>query len=190
TGLGGIQANDIEVADFDNDGDLDVIISNFSYNSQTTQYFINNGLNIFTSQNVPFQINRANIGVLDFNNDGYMDIIEAGRNGNFIETHFLLNDSSGNFTPIQFPNVIPSNGLLEVADFNNDGKKDFILGNKTIGFEFYTGLYINASCYNKFTNVSDTACNDYTWQQTGLVYTSSGSYFDTIPSSEGCDSIL
>lgn len=35
-----------------------------------------------------------------------------------------------------------------------------------------------------------TACGSYTWAQSGLTYTASGTYTDTIPNAVGCDSII
>jgi hypothetical protein len=38
--------------------------------------------------------------------------------------------------------------------------------------------------------ITMTACNTYTWAQTGMTYTSSGIYLDTIANAVGCDSII
>ena len=35
-----------------------------------------------------------------------------------------------------------------------------------------------------------TACSSYTWPQTGLTYTTSGAYNDTVPNMYGCDSVI
>lgn len=35
-----------------------------------------------------------------------------------------------------------------------------------------------------------TACTSYTWPQTGMTYTTSGVYRDTIPNAAGCDSVI
>ncbi|MCI5058641.1 MAG: LamG domain-containing protein [Flavobacteriales bacterium] len=40
------------------------------------------------------------------------------------------------------------------------------------------------------TNLTDTVCDQYFWQSTGLTYTSTGIYYDTLVSYAGCDSIL
>ncbi|UTW63153.1 choice-of-anchor D domain-containing protein [bacterium SCSIO 12741] len=40
------------------------------------------------------------------------------------------------------------------------------------------------------SSVSVSSCEEYTWAQTGMTYTSSGSYTDTLSTSLGCDSVL
>ncbi|MCC6702579.1 MAG: lamin tail domain-containing protein, partial [Fluviicola sp.] len=45
-------------------------------------------------------------------------------------------------------------------------------------------------CTNSFSSILTTACDSYTWPQTGQTYTTSGNYNDTIPNVTGCDSII
>ncbi|MES2557049.1 MAG: T9SS type A sorting domain-containing protein [Bacteroidota bacterium] len=40
------------------------------------------------------------------------------------------------------------------------------------------------------SNLSASACETYTWAENGMMYTTSGSYNDTIPNAAGCDSII
>ncbi|WP_430406706.1 T9SS type A sorting domain-containing protein [Fluviicola sp.] len=37
---------------------------------------------------------------------------------------------------------------------------------------------------------SEVSCGSYTWAQTGMTYTASGVYMDTIPNAAGCDSVI
>jgi PKD repeat protein len=46
-----------------------------------------------------------------------------------------------------------------------------------------------ASC-TSFANVNETACNSFTSPSGNHVWTSSGTYFDTLPNAAGCDSII
>ncbi|MFN5982802.1 MAG: T9SS type A sorting domain-containing protein [Fluviicola sp.] len=43
---------------------------------------------------------------------------------------------------------------------------------------------------NTSSSSVQTACSSYTWAQTGMTYTVSGAYSDTIPNAAGCDSII
>lgn len=66
----------------------------------------------------------------------------------------------------------------------------------------YTGTILNAAgCDSVITLnltiggpsaslVTQTACSSYTWSQTGMTYTVSGAYNDTIPNMFGCDSVI
>jgi hypothetical protein len=40
------------------------------------------------------------------------------------------------------------------------------------------------------STLNETACTDYTWAQTGVTYTMSGSYLDTVPNAVNCDSVI
>ena len=40
------------------------------------------------------------------------------------------------------------------------------------------------------SSLSVSACNDYTWSENGMTYTTSGSYNDTLVNAAGCDSII
>ncbi len=52
-------------------------------------------------------------------------------------------------------------------------------------------LTLNLTINNStISTMNITACSSYTWVQNGFVYYNSGSYFDTLTSSTGCDSIL
>ncbi|MFT6167590.1 MAG: gliding motility-associated-like protein [Vicingaceae bacterium] len=43
---------------------------------------------------------------------------------------------------------------------------------------------------SRTSSIQETSCGAYTWTQTGLTYSATGLYYDTIPTALGCDSIL
>lgn len=43
---------------------------------------------------------------------------------------------------------------------------------------------------NSSSSTSVSECTNYTWPQTGVTYSSSGTYTDTVPNAAGCDSII
>ncbi len=77
----------------------------------------------------------------DWNNNGSFDLIVTGWNltqGNESRTSLYLNDGQGNFTlsDVELPGV--SEGAVELADFNNNGKLDVLItGNCNSGFMDY-----------------------------------------------------
>lgn len=56
------------------------------------------------------------------------------------------------------------------------------------GPEYYVESNPNINPSISFTTFNALACNNYNWM--GNLYTTSGTYYDTIPSSNGCDSVL
>ena len=50
---------------------------------------------------------------------------------------------------------------------------------------------LNLTITNSTTGTDvQTACNSFTWSQTGVTYTTSGTYKDTVTNTVGCDSII
>ena len=50
-------------------------------------------------------------------------------------------------------------------------------------------MKLNINC-NSYTSLNINRCNSFNWPQTGLTYTISGTYSDTLVNSFGCDSII
>ena len=108
-----------ELADFDNDGDLDILLEN----SGIIYFYSNNGFGNFTQQ-YSFAGHLGDFGDLD--GDGYLDIAS-----------FLSNAEIGTFNNVQgifgsgysfifTGNCLPGDYLdrVNIDDFNNDGKLD------------------------------------------------------------------
>ncbi len=127
--------------DFDNDGDLDLLISgNYDY----TKLYINNGDKTFTdSGNNYVGINNGDAEWVDFNNDGLLDFIITGwSKNNKGETYIYKNQGDGTFLDTNFDYENYFINRIEIADFNNDGYKD-IIALASIGSEAYTLHYRN-----------------------------------------------
>lgn len=106
------------VGDFDNDGDMDLIVADQHINEIGTKFFINNGDGTFddiTAGSIwETQEGAIDIVTFDFNNDGYLDIYSE------LNTQLILNN--GDMTFSENPIQIPGGGA--VGDLNNDGFLD------------------------------------------------------------------
>ncbi len=160
--FGSIYIKDINVADYDGDGDLDVL---FTYDEidYTAGRYMNGTINLLVNDNGNFnkfrQIDRllpynntnatekwTNICVssADFDGDGDIDFLVGGNCG---EVLLYKNDGTGNFN---LSNKIYDYGTLswgiESADFNNDGLIDFIVAaNHSIYLKLNDG---SSDCFN------------------------------------------
>ncbi len=67
----------------------------------------------------------------DFNEDGHLDIVESneGSPGAPIRVAILLGNGNGTFRPVSYLTPSGLNNSAQVADFNNDGHDDVVVGN-------------------------------------------------------------
>ena len=82
--------------------------------------------------------------------------------------------------------VIKSGAFYNTTDFDPSPAVD---NHSLIGpIDYYTSL-LSLCTTPVFSSISETSCGNYT-SPSGLIYTSTGSYIDTVFSSQGCDSII
>jgi hypothetical protein len=123
------------LADLDNDGDLDMVQTNYSNNNLTV--LLNDGNGNFTSQTpVNTGVNSPKDLILkDMDNDGNIDATLMGSGSQQIFTFY--NDGTGifsnsNYSYINTGDYADNNTGYQCADVNNDGLNDVLLhyGNK------------------------------------------------------------
>jgi hypothetical protein len=142
--------------DFDNDGDLDVIVSSWGLEEEGMHYFRNNGDGSFSdlSKSSKLNIIRGGLYIVqtDYNNDGYKDVYVArgAWKGVFGQepSSLLRNNGDGTFTDVTVEsglNVIGPGQAAVWADFNNDGWLDLYVGKESVDpFDGrFAQLYIN-----------------------------------------------
>ena len=142
--------------DFDNDGDLDILVGErfdpFVYGYGVRGFLLkNDGMGRFTDVTRNYAPDLLDIGmitdatIVDFDNDGWNDILVAGDWMPII----ALRNMKGKFS-----NVSSELGLnhtegwwhdIETADLNKDGKPDFVIGNQGLNSFFKPGdrMYVN-----------------------------------------------
>jgi len=120
----------VAVGDFNGDGKLDVVITNFSNKNISIQLGHGDG-SFSQAQNSPIHIgNRpTSVAVGDFNLDGKLDIAVTNAEDNNVV--ILLGHGDGTFSPAPnsplFTQLRPV--AIAVADFNHDGKPDLAVAN-------------------------------------------------------------
>ncbi len=138
----------IDDFDFDNDGDLDIIIAERLKASQfgvpCNAYVLRNdgdqGFKNITKENAPGLLGQgmySDIKFSDINNDTHIDIVYVGQ---YMAVTVLLNDGKNNWIKdTNYFKGIPVKGWwnkLEVKDLNGDGLPDIIAGNHGLNSRF------------------------------------------------------
>ncbi|MBD1211072.1 MAG: VCBS repeat-containing protein, partial [Ignavibacteria bacterium] len=118
--IGTPNAAGISTDDFDNDGDMDIVVNT----NVSLHIFANNGAGVFSQTNVPTTYTTL-YGVLltaDFDNDGDIDILPTGLNPAGMTIY--QNNGAGAFTGVSFAGNSPL--ILSMGDFNGDGLIDIL----------------------------------------------------------------
>lgn len=124
--------------DIDNDGDYDIVSG--AMDGKVYLYINNNGT--FTQNTTMFgsiDIGWSSVpSFADLNGDGYLDLLVGAETGS--QTKFYLNDGNNVFTEnsTMFSGVtFPNYGKPTLADIDNDGDYDLIIGDNWGSIRYY-----------------------------------------------------
>jgi FG-GAP-like repeat/Cep192 domain 4 len=126
-------ADNIVVADFNNDGNPD--FATIQQLSTSASVFLGRGNGTFANPNqVPLSTNQSYLSLFtaDFNNDGKPDLATSINTGTVL---ILLGNGDGTFQPAT--SSFSGDTLVAVGDFNGDGKTDLLV---YYGVDLYVGL--------------------------------------------------
>jgi PKD repeat protein len=134
--------------DYDNDGDLDFVITGLLYNisSPTTNLYQNNGSGGFSevSTSLP-AVQYSSVSWGDYDNDNDLDLFISGQlfNATSALSRIYRNNGGGVFSDINAGIVPVSRSGSSWGDYDNDGDLDLLLTGLTLTNEWKVIVYRN-----------------------------------------------
>lgn len=121
-----LSQSDIEWADFDNDGDIDVALAGYTGSSGLTKIYRNMGDETFEFHQQLTTAMRASIDWGDYNNDSQLDLVVSGFSGSE-QTLIVYKNENGSFSKITDTDFVGGEqGNSLWIDYDNDGNLDII----------------------------------------------------------------
>ncbi len=152
----GIYNGEVDLGDYDNDMDIDILVCGFFKNAQgdslrTLKVYRNDGDYSFTSISGPLVgMGQSNVSWWDYDSDGDLDIIANGSTD--APTYLVyIYQNLGNdvFSNIGIEIFGTVNGSVSCGDYDCDGDQDFLL----TGFSSYNSQPVTVLYRNVATNL-------------------------------------
>ena len=162
--------------DYNNDGCLDIYVSNRIGGTLITNYLFKNNCNgTFTDVTVQSGLDDTTYlshcsAFFDYNNDGYQDLYIA--NDKNAPNFMYKNNGDGTFTDVSIAsgtNIIVDAMSVTIDDYNSDGYFDIFITNtpEVISTNYAPGtVLLKNNGDETFTDITDTAnvsLDSYTW---------------------------
>gem|GEM_PF-1039093 len=177
--LEGVFMGSVAWGDYDNDGDLDILLTGSASYGRISKIYQNN-YGVFSDISAPFAGVYCSTSTWgDYDNDGDLDILLTGMNGAGERISKLYRNDAGDFTDISTSLFGVYCSSAAWGDYDNDGDLDILLtgeGNYNIKI---SKIYLNNSAYPNNAPLPPTGLNTSISGNDLLISFSAGSDSET-----------
>jgi concanavalin A-like lectin/glucanase superfamily protein/VCBS repeat protein/type IX secretion system substrate protein len=141
--LPGVHYSSVAWGDYDNDGDLDILLTGYTSSGRISRIYRNDA-RVFTDINGGLtEVSSSSAAWGDYDNDGDLDILLSGSTGPSNISKIYRNDT-GLFTDINAGLTGAAFSSADWGDYDNDGDLDILLSGST-GPSIISKIYLNNS---------------------------------------------
>ncbi len=180
--------------DYDNDGNLDIILTGYSGGVPVSKIYRNKGNNTFEEQSFDNLAGVSGQAVWgDYDNDGNLDLFLAGDNGsNAVSKIYHNNNETTNIlpsVPSKLQTVVNGNNITFNWDKSTDNetpqnglKYNLVIGTSPNSVDILSPMSDRTTGYRKVLNLGNTNHNT-SWTVKGL---SEGKYYWSVQAIDNC----
>ncbi|MEZ4867339.1 MAG: VCBS repeat-containing protein [Caldilineaceae bacterium] len=114
--------------DYDNDGDVDLAITGYSYWGIRITKIYSNSAGVLQPAATLAGMIFSNASWIDYDNDNDLDILIAGTTNEIKRQTQLYRNDNGAFTPVSTPFLNVNYPTFSWGDYDSDGDQDLVLG--------------------------------------------------------------
>lgn len=168
------------ILDLDNDGDVD-IIGTENHNAGSIIIYNNDNGNFVTHSAIYSTTGWDfwDSEIADVDNDGDTDLVACAWGG------IVYLERTGAYTFVPHQVAAGSFNYMDLKDIDNDGDPDIVYCTDT-----KSGYFSNMGIVNVYSTTAFTLCGGDSVFTQGAYQHIPGTYYDTLTSASGCDSIL
>ncbi|MBI1925526.1 PD40 domain-containing protein [Candidatus Poribacteria bacterium] len=142
TGLIGAYNSSVAWGDYDNDGDLDILLTGWPNGPDVSKVYRNDNGNFVDISASLIGVEMSSVAWGDYDNDGDLDILLTGapQSGDYISK--IYRNDNGNFVDISVSLTGVAQGSVAWGDYDNDGDLDILLTGHS-GSDWISKIYRN-----------------------------------------------
>jgi len=157
-GLLGLSGSSVAWGDYDNDGDLDILMTGWDGSTRNAKIYRNDDTSFIDINVNIVGVTLGTVAWGDYDNDGDLDILLTGLDNTLFWNSKVYRNDNGIFTDINANLEEVDGSSVAWGDYDNDGDLDIVLAGRT-SFGVYSRIYRNDN--GNFININANIVDVY-----------------------------